>query len=181
MKSFILLAGIFLMTTISKPENINFGKESGGQDWWVLNDGVMGGLSQGAIQFTDESLLFKGKVSLENNGGFASIRSPFQAIDLSTTEMIEIRYRATGQSFALTLAKDRRYYIPNYKHSLPETAGEWKTVQMPLKNFKEHQVGRPTGNFLTPELRNQIIRMGLITNDKRASDFELEVDYLTFQ
>ena len=41
-----------------------------GQDWQVINDGVMGGLPKGTINFTDTSLVFQGSVSLENFGGF---------------------------------------------------------------------------------------------------------------
>ena len=49
---------------------IDFGKEKGGKYWRVVNDGVMGGLSKGTKKLTANSMLFKGKVSLDNNGGF---------------------------------------------------------------------------------------------------------------
>ena len=43
--------------------------------WMVINDDVMGGLSQSRIQLSPvATVLFSGQLALENNGGFASIR-----------------------------------------------------------------------------------------------------------
>ena len=50
---------------------IDFGKEKGGKYWRVVNDGVIGCLSKGTKKLTANSMLFKGKVSLDNNGGFS--------------------------------------------------------------------------------------------------------------
>ena len=44
--------------------------------WQVVNDGVMGGVSEGTFEITDRNTLaFVGTLSLENNGGFASVRT----------------------------------------------------------------------------------------------------------
>ncbi len=41
-----------------------------------VNDGVMGGLSKGDPAVSkQQKLVFKGGISLENNGGFSSIRT----------------------------------------------------------------------------------------------------------
>lgn len=42
--------------------------------WRSVNDGVMGGLSAGGMEQSDEGLKFVGRLSLENNGGFSSAR-----------------------------------------------------------------------------------------------------------
>ena len=44
--------------------------------WTTVNDPVMGGLSTSAVSFRDGGLVFSGSISLENNGGFTSARSP---------------------------------------------------------------------------------------------------------
>ena len=60
MKSLIL--SIILMTTFSLDNlKIDFGKKKSGRNWRVVNDGVMGGLSEGDAVLTDNSILFKGK------------------------------------------------------------------------------------------------------------------------
>ena len=45
--------------------------ETGKFDWKVINDGVMGGLSKGNLEFTERNTMkFSGSLSLKNNGGF---------------------------------------------------------------------------------------------------------------
>ena len=44
--------------------------------WQTINDGVMGGRSDGRFKINNEqNMEFYGTLSLENNGGFASVRS----------------------------------------------------------------------------------------------------------
>ena len=53
----------------------DFDADDTGQ-WFIVNDGVMGGLSQGGPSLSGSgTLLFSGEISLENNGGFSSIRT----------------------------------------------------------------------------------------------------------
>ncbi|GAK76258.1 hypothetical protein JCM19296_1855 [Nonlabens ulvanivorans] len=61
---------------------INFGKDGNTMDWVIVNDGVMGGLSQSTAVSYDNYVLFSGTTSLKNNGGFASYRSPYGLIIL---------------------------------------------------------------------------------------------------
>ena len=48
--------------------------------WMVVNDGVMGGVSRSTIRRGDDvgTAVFEGTLSLENNGGFASVRTPIE-------------------------------------------------------------------------------------------------------
>ena len=51
--------------------------------WRIVNDGVMGGISKSNIYLNEVSnIIFAGNVSLENNGGFASIRMGFDGNQL---------------------------------------------------------------------------------------------------
>jgi hypothetical protein len=44
--------------------------------WQAVNDGVMGGVSDGRFRVTErQTMEFHGTLSLENKGGFASVRS----------------------------------------------------------------------------------------------------------
>jgi hypothetical protein len=55
--------------------------------WRVVDDGVMGGRSKGNLQISDEGVLtFEGTLSLENNGGFSSLRTDSLKKDLSGAE-----------------------------------------------------------------------------------------------
>lgn len=159
---------------------IDFGKQKDGRNWQVVNDGVMGGLSQGNAELTDNSILFKGKVSLDNNGGFSSLRSNFSRKKLSSYEQVKIRYRSEGISLAMTLSVSRAWYVPNYKTSLSSTDGEWKTLTLNLKDFRKHYIGRPMNETLNSNALSEVIRLGFITDEKKYGDFEFELDYIEF-
>jgi monofunctional biosynthetic peptidoglycan transglycosylase len=47
--------------------------------WRIANDTVMGGVSDSRVERRGEALRFSGEVRLEHNGGFASMRRPFDA------------------------------------------------------------------------------------------------------
>lgn len=177
--NFLILFGIITMWT-TQPVLIDFGTKGNNQEWFALNDGVMGGRSNGMLNYTANSFVFEGQVSLENNGGFASARSPFEAMDLSSCSTAIIKYRSSGMDFALSLNTSRLWYRPNYKAALPNTEGQWKTITLDLEAFKEYRVGSPTGNTISRQLLEQVIRLGLISDEKRAGSFQIEVDFIKF-
>jgi monofunctional biosynthetic peptidoglycan transglycosylase len=179
MKAIFTLILFTLMATAS--EKIDFGINKDGRSWLVVNDGVMGGRSQGDAQLTENSMLFKGTVSLDNNGGFSSLRSQFSDKQLAKYEQVEIRYRSEGISLAMTLSVSRRWYVPNYKTSLSGTQGKWKTVILPLKDFRKHYIGKPMRETLTQEAQKEVMRLGFITDEKKYGPFEFEIDYILFQ
>ncbi len=53
------------MSVVSGNEKIDFGSEKVDGGWYVVNDGVMGGLSQSRIAFTKDAMIFQGNLSLE--------------------------------------------------------------------------------------------------------------------
>ncbi|NRB50051.1 MAG: CIA30 family protein [Saprospiraceae bacterium] len=162
------------------PGKIDFGKRTSAPGWQVINDGVMGGLSYGDVNFTSNSVRFFGRVSLANNGGFASFRSPFGKIDLSEFSSVRFRVRGEGIRCAFTLETDRRFWMPNYKHQLKLENEGWEVLELSLADFKQYRLGRPTGRALLPETKGEIIRMGWITDEKKEGPFSLEIDYVEF-
>ena len=75
-----------------------------GVDWEVVNDGVMGGLSKGNFTISDEGILnFSGTLSLENNGGFTSIRSEGIDRNLSKDLGILLKARGDGRTYTIRL------------------------------------------------------------------------------
>lgn len=151
------------------------------QNWQVVNDTVMGGRSQSQVNYTNNSVVFTGQVSLENNGGFASFRSPYGEWDLTQYQTLSIHYRSTGFDMAWTMKDQRPYYMPSFRGNLPNTQGEWKTIEFQLRDLEAYQLGKPLGYQLSNQQLKNIIRLGFISNEKRAGEFELEIDQLTFK
>jgi len=147
-------------------------------DWMIINDTVMGGRSDASIELTDDSIIFTGNVSLQNNGGFVSYRSPFQRYDLSDHNGIEIRYKSTGRRFSLQLDTNRRWWLPNYKHHFENDSNEWITEQLSFEEFEKYQIGKATGKKMTSSKLDEVIRIGIILLDKKEGPFQLEVDYI---
>lgn len=171
---YLVIATLLMITA---PMKISFTEVS---QWYILNDGVMGGLSQGKANKTEEGVLFSGTVSLENNGGFSSFRSPWKNFDLSGYDEVVIKYKSEGVRQALVMETDRRWWIPNFKISLPATEG-WETKTFQLDKVKQYRLGNPTGGDFDEDARQDIIRLGFITDEKREGEFRFEVASVEFK
>lgn len=160
---------------------IDFGKNGNAQDWNIVNDGVMGGRSQGQGYFTDTSLVFNGEVSLDNNGGFASLRSSYQDFDLSAYEKVVIRCKSKGVQFAFTLNIHRQFYLPSFKKRVQTQSDDWETIELQLSDFYAYRLGNQLDYKLDQASLGKIIRLGFITDEKKYAPFEFEIDYVEFR
>lgn len=179
--NFLLLISSIIIMFNTTNYKIDFGQNTGGEDWEIVNDGVMGGLSKSSVTLTKNSLIFKGELSLKNNGGFASIRSANQNLDLSNFTSIKIKYRSSGRNFALRLATSNWYYKPNYKHHFGSSSGEWEVAILKLSDFKEYTMGEISNPIVTKDKLKNCIRIGIILSDKKEGPFEIEIDSIEFE
>ena len=103
-------------TVMKQPLIFDFGEGKSFGRWTIINDGVMGGLSQSRANLEKEAILFSGSVSLKNNGGFVSLRGTLGKYDLSEFHFCEIRYKSdTDRMFELLIEKETRFYLPKYR------------------------------------------------------------------
>jgi len=156
----------------------NFANESDARRWPATNDGVMGGISQGQSDITpDGTLRFFGNVSLENNGGFSSIRSLEEERDLSAYDGILIRVRGDGKQYALNLRTDVRFRAGSYRVKFNSEADKWLELFLPFADFRATSFGVELTD--APPLDAHKIRsLGLLISDKQAGPFNLEVDWI---
>jgi hypothetical protein len=158
---------------------LDFGSDAA-KNWSVVNDGVMGGLSKGAVRYTDSTLVFSGNISLENNGGFSSLRGPLGQYDLSDYETVTIRHRGFGGTFGFRLKTQDTYYLPYFKMEF--TPGEeWQNTSFQLAEFPQWRMSQKTGSQISSSDLERIIHMGIIKSDKKPGDFRLEVAYIEFE
>lgn len=165
-----------LMTSDSL--KIDLGSKTNAQNWFIVNDGVMGGLSKGKISYQEESVRFSGKLSLENNGGFSWMKSSMSEIDLSTYTHVRLKVKGEGREYDFTIESSTGYSALYFKHTLQTQKGEWTTVDLPLKDFKQKYFGRMTGKSL--EKNDVIRRIGFLMNDKNTGAFQVDIDYIEF-
>ncbi|MHC4292119.1 MAG: CIA30 family protein, partial [Planctomycetota bacterium] len=89
--------------TAGKPL-FDFSEESVADQWISVNDNVMGGISEGQFRITDDKTLeFSGRLSLENNGGFASIRTKPRDLNINGYDTIGLRLKGDGRTYYFNL------------------------------------------------------------------------------
>jgi monofunctional biosynthetic peptidoglycan transglycosylase len=143
--------------------------------WYVVNDGVMGGVSSSQMRHLAENVaVFEGNLSLENNGGFASVRTEIKERALEGASALVLRVRGDGKRYQLRLRMDRSWDRVAYGASFETTAGEWMTVEVPLERFRPTFRGSLPRNArpLDPARVRQI---GLMLTDKQEGPFRLEI------
>ena len=165
------------MSTENK--HINFGS-SMVEPWRAINDGVMGGLSEGEIAWKDTVMLWSGQTSLENNGGFASIRGPWEHHDLRAMNRAIIRCRGNGGPFKMTLETSQRWWMP-YAYTSFNPNDNWQDVVIDVEDFSwsQAQMGDLRNVAPSQEL-GDVLRIGLMKYDGTAQPFELEVASIHF-
>lgn len=143
--------------------------------WRAVNDTVMGGVSQGRV-VSDESVRFSGVLSLERNGGFASMRAPVAQGTFEGGSALRVRLRGDGRTYDLTL---RRADVPlragSYRSPL-RTSDVETEVLVPLSSFRPMSFGRPVPGApsLDADL-NQIDTIGVMLADGNPGPFSLEI------
>ena len=154
---------------------IDFTDKKAGHQMNVVNDGVMGGLSQGTIEMTqNDSLLFKGNISLQNNGGFSSFRIAGKQWDLSPWKGIEILVKGDGRAYGLRATTDERFLRSSvsFTADFKTEEDEWVKLQIPFSAMKASWRGRKLDRNFDPA---QIKGLGIILADKQAGKFALEI------
>ena len=173
MKAIVIVLLIGLLTTANAASIYEFNTAS--TNWFIRNDAVMGGISSSQFFISDGTLKFSGRIRLENDGGFAGIRSYPAARNLSAYKGITLRVRGDGKRYALQLATSSARRV-TYRAVFSTTAGQWREVFVPFSAF------RPTrsGNLLRgPALNTRTIeRFGLTVGNGRAETFKCEVDWI---
>ena len=156
----------------------DFDARDSSREWTSVNDDVMGGVSKGGFRITDEGILeFTGVVSLENNGGFASIRSRPGKHDLSECEVLLVRVRGDGQQYACNIRTDFAIMAGSYQQPFATKKGEWQEIALEIHDFVPTSFGQLMRD--APELDTGNIRsFGFTISDKQAGPFNLEVDWI---
>ncbi|EDY81975.1 Complex I intermediate-associated protein 30 [Verrucomicrobiia bacterium DG1235] len=147
------------------------------REWTVVNDTVMGGVSQSSFAQTEEgNLLFSGELSLENNGGFVSIRNRPSALSLQDAGGIELRVRGDGRTYYLDLRANNQRMAGSFRSPFETLDGEWQDIFIPFDSFVAQSFGRPLPAVrLDPAAINSI---GFTLSDKKKGPFQLEVEYV---
>lgn len=157
---------------------VDFGDEGALETWYAVNDVVMGGRSSSEVVRSAAGFCaFEGRLSLENNGGFASVRSPVASAGWDKVEKLSLTFRGDGKQYKLRLRTDDGFDGANHEVKFSTAMGVWTTKEFRLEDFRAVWRGRTVKN--APKLRFEDVRqVGLMISDKQAGSFRLEVSRL---
>lgn len=148
------------------------------RDWYSIDDRVMGGVSRSSLEHRPGvGGVFRGELSLDQGGGFASVRCLPAGFDLGGRRGVELRVRGDGRSYQLRMRTDGGFDGPNHCATFEAPADTWTTVRIPFDDFRATRRGRLLEEVepLAPE---KVRTFGLMVADRQAGAFRLEVAWI---
>jgi monofunctional biosynthetic peptidoglycan transglycosylase len=146
--------------------------------WRGVDDRVMGGVSHSRLESTEEgTAAFRGDLSLDQGGGFASVRCDFDPRDLSRERGIALRVRGDGRTYKLRLRDRLGAGIVDHQARFETVPGVWSTVLLPFDSFVPTSRGRVVPGAEPLDLRS-VTTIGLLVSDRQEGRFELEIEWI---
>lgn len=156
----------------------DFNENSNINGWIVADDIVMGGRSAGNFSLnSDGHGVFEGSISLENNGGFSSVRYRFEKMEVKKYSKIILKIRGDGKRYQFRIkseSTDRHSYVSYFI-----TNGEWQKIEIPLRNMYPSFRGRKLDkkNFDA----DFIEQVAILIANKKKENFKLLIDSIEFE
>ena len=182
---YVFLAGVLalsMVTTAMAEDTLiplfDFTEADAPKQWQTVNDGVMGGVSEGKFKITDtKTMEFFGTLSLANNGGFASVRTKVKKLSLEKDDTLVAKIRGDGRQYMLNLYPNKQRMAYSYRATVQTKKDEWIEVKVPLAKFEATSFGRIVKNagLVKPE---EINSLGFMLGDKKAGPFKMEIEWI---
>jgi monofunctional biosynthetic peptidoglycan transglycosylase len=174
----VALMGVPSMAQAPQVPLFAFASPDAAAAWQTVNDGVMGGVSDGRFRITErQTLEFYGTLSLENNGGFASVRSRPRSLGLQAGDTLVARVRGDGREYQLNLYTAERMRAFSYRAAAQTRPGEWIEVAIPLDRFEATSFGRVLRGAGPVDPRS-VTSIGFLLAEKTPGPFSLEVTWV---
>jgi NADH dehydrogenase [ubiquinone] 1 alpha subcomplex assembly factor 1 len=151
----------------------DFNVKSNIDNWRVVDDSVMGGISSSKF-FVDAAGngIFKGSVSLENNGGFCSVQHYPKPVSLKEKKIFSIRLKGDGKKYQFRVKSERsNYYSYIYEF---QTTTDWQTIEIPITelyaSFRGRTIDIPNYDGASLE------EIAFLVGNKKNENFQLQID-----
>jgi NADH dehydrogenase [ubiquinone] 1 alpha subcomplex assembly factor 1 len=146
--------------------------------WEVWTEGVMGGASTSRIAVSAESIAtFQGTVSLEHEGGFASVRTYPQRFGLAGYDGLRILVRGDGKRYRLRLGTNDEEDGVAYEYPFETKARTWMSIDVPLARCAPTFRGSAATD--APKLiAESIRRIGVLLADGQEGPFRIDIDWI---
>ncbi len=149
-----------------------FDKDTKLEGWKVVDDVVMGGKSQGSLTLNAKgSAVFRGQISLENNGGFSSVRYRFPTKYIERYDKVLLLVKGDEKTYQFRI-KSKRFDRHSYSFSF-DTTNVWQTVEIPLSDMSPRFRGQSLNMPNYPGVEMEEI--AILVSSKKIEEFRLEI------
>ncbi|MEM7549371.1 MAG: CIA30 family protein [Bacteroidota bacterium] len=150
-------------------------------EWKCVNDVVMGGISNSAFRIeSSDHGVFSGNVSLENNGGFASVKVPHQKLLPKGYKSISLRVKGDGQHYKFRIKSNLLPNNSSYSKDFETKDREWIEVILELSDFTPTLKGNVLSGY--PDLTSDRIEgIGFLISGKQEGPFRLEISEISLK
>ena len=157
---------------------VNFGEPTNYGEWRVVNDDVMGGVSRSKVNFDPGGyLVFKGNVSLDYGGGFASVRTSYENWEIGKFNGLIIKVWGDGKTYQFRCRMGKNLDGVAYRHYFQTNDVNWQEIRLPFSKFVPTYRGRIISD--TTPLDPQAIRhLSLLISDKQSGNFHLKIAWI---
>jgi NADH dehydrogenase [ubiquinone] 1 alpha subcomplex assembly factor 1 len=156
----------------------NFNTKSNMDEWIVVDDIVMGGKSMGNFSLSEEGYaVFEGEISIENNGGFSSVRYRFDSIAVNKNSRIAIRLKGDGKRYQFRVKDKKNTYYSYITYF--ETSGKWEEIELNLNEMYPSFRGRKLN--LPDFSHSQIEEITFLIANSKPEKFRLQLDKIVLK
>ena len=148
------------------------------QHWQIVNDSVMGGSSTSKVSVQEQTLIFTGVVSVENNGGFASTRTCINTLN-QTPEHIILQVKGDGKTYQLRLRTSQYLDGPAFTVSFATLKDQWQVITFSADDFSLTYRGKALQQQAKLNF-NDVQQLGLMIAKKQQGNFRIELKQIAF-
>lgn len=161
---FVSMVEAKIIYDFSKVENLD--------GWYVVDDGVMGGRSKGKLKIENgDTGVFSGKISLDNYGGFSSIRYYMGKLNVKKNKYVIVILNGDDKYYQLRIRSsrnDRHVYTKKFF-----AKDGWQEIRIPLDSMEPYFRGQRLrmSNFD----KKYISEIGFLIGNKVKENFQLKI------
>ena len=168
---------LIAMTNMNIQNSFNFNNFKTDQ-MMIVNDSVMGGRSVSKYYMSEQTVTFRGYVSLENNGGFASLRMIWPFDEIKISNKIQLKVTGDGKKYQFRLRTNRGYSGASYVFEFQTIKDKSIAIEMSLEQFVPSFRGRILKDMPILKLKD-IKQMGLLIAAKQTGEFSIQLESIS--
>ena len=156
----------------------DFTKDSDTRNWYIVDDVVMGGRSNGNFYINSEGNgVFHGFVSTENYGGFSSVRHRLEKTNVEKFQSFTLKIKGDGKIYQFRIKSSHTDYYSYIAHF--RTTGDWQTVELPFNEMYPSFRGRKLD---LPNYRGDTLEeIAFLIANKKEEHFKLEIESINLK